>query len=214
LLKHVLLALAIGLERGARRFRRGVEVLHGVAALLADAIAEHEAFDLADRADVDAALLGAALRGSGRRDDAAGVVVLRRFLVGVFDDVLRQSMGPLFRTLLANVAADSSQRFILASFRSRPGTSARCRAPGAGTIDSRRAADTAVRPSSRNGSSEATRPAPGGESCAFRTDPPRGHMSTRRDSAGPARSRAPGDHPPRRVLDRSAPGPRRGPGPA
>ena len=116
LLEHVLLSLAVGLERGARRLRRGVEILDRVTTILANAVAEHETLDFTNRADIDSAVVVAATRGARRRDDASGVFILGGFRIRIFDDVLRQAMGSLFGTLLSDVATDSSQRFLLTLF--------------------------------------------------------------------------------------------------
>ena len=66
LLKHVLLALAVGLERGARRLDRGIEILHGVSAFLAEPVAELEAFNFANRPNIDSTIVRAAARGARR----------------------------------------------------------------------------------------------------------------------------------------------------
>lgn len=66
LLKHVLLALAVGLERGARRLDRGIEILHGVSAFLAEPVAELEAFNFANRPNIDSTIVCAAARGARR----------------------------------------------------------------------------------------------------------------------------------------------------
>ena len=149
LLKHVLLALTIGLESRARRFDRRIEVLDGMPAFLADAIAELEALYLSDRPNVDSTVVGAAARSTRWRDDSTGILILGRLRVRVLDNVLDQSMRPLFGILLSDVATDSSQWLFLTSFRSPLGCSTSRQAPEAGTIDFQRAAHTAVPPWSR-----------------------------------------------------------------
>ena len=96
LLKHVLLSLAVGLERRARRLDGGVEVLDCVPTILAHAVTELKSLDLANRADIDAAVIGAALRGTRRGHDLSGIIVLRGIRIRVLNDVFRQAMGSLF----------------------------------------------------------------------------------------------------------------------
>ena len=79
LLKHVLLSLAVGLERGARGLDRGIEILDRVSAFLADAIAELKTFHFANRSHVQSTVIRAAARGARRGYDLSGIVVLRGF---------------------------------------------------------------------------------------------------------------------------------------
>jgi hypothetical protein len=120
LLEHVLLTLAIGLEGWARRLDRGVEILDGMAAFLTHAVAELESLDFADRTHVQPTLVGATRRGAGRGDDLSRIVILGGFRIRILDDVLRQPVRSFLRTLLPDIAADSSQRCLL-SFGSRSG---------------------------------------------------------------------------------------------
>ena len=92
LLEHVLLSLSIGLERGARRFDRGIEILDRVAAFLTNAITELETFDFANRSDVQSAVVRTTLRSTRRRDDATRILILGSLRVRILNDVLGQPM--------------------------------------------------------------------------------------------------------------------------
>ena len=107
LLKHVLLSLAVGLEGGARRLDRRIEVLHCVSAFLTNAVTELETLYLSNRAHVHPTLVRAAARGARRRNNSTGILVLGRFGFRVLDNILDQSMRPLFGILLSDIAFEN-----------------------------------------------------------------------------------------------------------
>ena len=113
LLKKVALAVSILLHRLARCLDGGEEILHSVAALLADLITELEPFDLTNTADTDSILVGAAARGPRRRNDSPRVVILRSLFRRILDDILGEAVRSFFRVLLSDVAPDSSQLLFL-----------------------------------------------------------------------------------------------------
>ena len=78
-------------------------------AFLTDLVTKLEAVDFAHATDRQAVGVGAAGRRRRGRHDLSRIVIARRFIVGVVDDVLRQPMRTLFRVLLADIAANSPQ---------------------------------------------------------------------------------------------------------
>ncbi len=92
LLKHVPLALAVGLEGRAGRFDRGVEILHRMSAFLTDAVTELEPFDFTNGSHIQSTIVRAAARGARGRDDSTRVLILWRLRIRVLNDVLGQPM--------------------------------------------------------------------------------------------------------------------------
>src|SRR5215469_2458401 len=113
-LNHVALPLPILLHRAARGFAGGEEELHGVTADLTDLVTELEPVDFLHLADHDAVLFAAAARWVRRGHDPLRILVPRRLLGRVPDDVPGRSIHLGVRALLPDIAADAPQLVILA----------------------------------------------------------------------------------------------------
>jgi hypothetical protein len=96
LLNHVLLPGAVFLDRGTGGLSGREEVLHSVTTVLANLVTELEAVNFAHAPDRQSIPVRAA-RGRGRRrHDPARVVVARRFVCRVRNDVFGQTMRTFF----------------------------------------------------------------------------------------------------------------------
>src|SRR5690606_7432134 len=108
-LHHVALPLAVVADRLVGPGGGRVVELQRVAALAADLVGELEAVDLLGRAHDLAVLLVATRRRVGRGDDPLRVLVARRLVRRVADDVLDDAVSLRVGVLLPDVAADSPQ---------------------------------------------------------------------------------------------------------
>ena len=96
LLNHVLLPGAVFLDRGTGGLSGREEVLHSVTTVLANLVTELESVDFAHAPDRQSIPVRAA-RGRGRRrHDPTRVVVARRFVCRVRNDVFGQTMRTFF----------------------------------------------------------------------------------------------------------------------
>lgn len=96
LLNHIPLPRAVFLDRRAGGLSGREEVLHSVTTVFANLVTELEAVDFAHAADRQSVPVGAA-RGRGRwRYDPSRVIVARRFVCRVRNDVFSQTMRTFF----------------------------------------------------------------------------------------------------------------------